>query len=398
MAAQTWHYCYKDSWQDIVVPSSFKHPAKFARGLIHRLYRYLLDQGYVQLGATILDPFGGVALGALDAQTYGLRWVGVELEPHFVVTAQHNLDLWARQYGFTQAAIYQGDSRQLRAVLAGHGVQGCVSSPPYAGGGQLMSPHNGIDWSKTTGTGKQLTPGRAMLPYGSSPGQLGAMAPGSVEAIVSSPPYAEGCRHTGGPDPHPEHIQSRNKQTLERYGSTPGQLGSLPSGSLDAVVSSPPYATGDTAGAESLQKRSDKSAQAMRKAQGWTGGGQTSPQNLARQSRETFWAAAHQVMEEVAALLPPGAIAAWVLKHYVAKKQLVDFPGQWAMLCQYHGLALAETIQATLIEELGTQETLWGEPETLRSETKSFFRRLAEKKGSPRIDYETVLITRKEAA
>jgi hypothetical protein len=48
-----------------------------------------------------------------------------------------------------------------------------------------------------------------------------------------------------------------------------------------AVVSSPPYSTGDSAGPESLGKRTDKSAQMMNRVQGWGTGGQTSDGNLA---------------------------------------------------------------------------------------------------------------------
>ena len=72
----TWQGCYADGWQDLIVPASFAHPAKYARGLIHRLDRHLFEHGYVREGDTVLDPFGGVALGALDAMTYGLRYAG----------------------------------------------------------------------------------------------------------------------------------------------------------------------------------------------------------------------------------------------------------------------------------------------------------------------------------
>ena len=46
----TWQGCYSDGWQDLIVPEAFAHPAKFARGLIHRIYRHLLERGYVRPG------------------------------------------------------------------------------------------------------------------------------------------------------------------------------------------------------------------------------------------------------------------------------------------------------------------------------------------------------------
>lgn len=46
---------------------------------------------------------------------------------------------------------------------------------------------------------------------------------------------------------------------------------------------------------------------------------------------------------------------------------------------------------AWVVEDHGMQFTLDGDAHARRVERKSFFRRLAEKKGSPRIDWETVL-------
>ena len=45
---------------------------------------------------------------------------------------------------------------------------------------------------------------------------------------------------------------------------------------------------------------------------------------------------------------------------------------------------------ALLVRNKRVQHTLDGSSVTMQSESKSFFRRLAEKNGSPRIDWETV--------
>ncbi|KKT71808.1 MAG: hypothetical protein UW68_C0055G0001, partial [Candidatus Collierbacteria bacterium GW2011_GWB1_44_6] len=39
----------------------------------------------------------------------------------------------------------------------------------------------------------------------------------------------------------------------------------------------------------------------------------------------------------------------------------------------------------------GEQETIWDGTKELKTERKSFFRKLCEKKGSPRIDWEDVI-------
>jgi len=33
-----WTGCYNDSWNGVIVADAFAHPAKFARGLIRRIY------------------------------------------------------------------------------------------------------------------------------------------------------------------------------------------------------------------------------------------------------------------------------------------------------------------------------------------------------------------------
>ena len=58
------------------------------------------------------------------------------------------------------------------------------------------------------------------------------------------------------------------------------------------------------------------------------------------------------------------------------------------------GFEPVERIRAMLVKE-DRQPGLFGEDVVKTTERKSFFRRLAEKKGSPRIDWEEVLMVRK---
>ena len=41
-----WHGCYDDSWNGVLVPDAFAHPAKFAPGLISRILRHMLERGH----------------------------------------------------------------------------------------------------------------------------------------------------------------------------------------------------------------------------------------------------------------------------------------------------------------------------------------------------------------
>jgi hypothetical protein len=80
----------------------------------------------------------------------------------------------------------------------------------------------------------------------------------------------------------------------------------------------------------------------------------------------------------------------------VRKGALVDFPGQWQALGESCGFETVEVIRCWLVEDRGAQHTLDGGLEQKQVAWKSFFRVLAERKGSPAIDYEVVLVQRRQ--
>jgi hypothetical protein len=117
---------------------------------------------------------------------------------------------------------------------------------------------------------------------------------------------------------------------------------------------------------------------------------------LGNTSGPTFWEASRTILQQVHAVLKPGGVAIWVVKSYIRDKEVVDFPGDWARLCVSCGFELLHEHHALLVEEHGTQGGLFGTDTVHRTERKSFFRRLAEKRpGAPRIDFETILCMRK---
>ena len=255
MKKTDWYGLYGGSWKGEIVDKAFKHPAKYSRDLIRQIYRHCLEKGYLQKGDRVVDPFGGVALGALDAMRLGLHWRGVELEPTFVVFGQGmdcpgfdaafwkryqgrgskwqdlgicpdcgdlldtpppmrywfgrysraiptegshrycgNIEIW-QQYGFEGTAeLLQSDSRWLCEVLAGG--EGLVSSPPYADSVNNNHGH-GIDATKFKGADaeRDFGSGNSNITnpqrYGKASGQMGAMKEGDHTAVVSSPPYVD---------------------------------------------------------------------------------------------------------------------------------------------------------------------------------------------------------------
>ena len=159
--------------------------------------------------------------------------LGCELEPRFIELGRANLALWQQRYGHTpgygQGALVQGDSRELHKVLAE--VACVVSSPPYANGlGKEDTYADHAKREKDSHRSIMREKGIVDPFYGQHPAQLGNLPPGSVaDAILSSPPYANGCAHTGGADSQPQHIQGGVLQYVT-YGTEPAQLGTMPPG------------------------------------------------------------------------------------------------------------------------------------------------------------------------
>lgn len=326
-----WHKLYNEGWKGEIMPEAFKHPAKYSRALIRHIYQHMRDEGWIEPGDQVIDPFGGVGLGALDAMRLGLNWTGIELEPAFHVLGNENIALWNSRYrelfpGWGTARLLNGDSRGLVRLVGGE-----------------------------------------------------------CEAAVSSPPYADGGIHQGGED-----TWFKDSQT-EKYGTTPGQLGAMKAGDFDASVSSPPFENGLPQQDRNFSAPHDSSGN-LNVDYGTTDG------NIGNATGDTFWTAARAIVEQVYTALRPGGHAAWVVKAFVKNKQIQDFPGQWQALCESVGFITLHEHRAWLVEHRGTQFDMDGNGHSKQVERKSFFRRLAEQKGSPRIDFEVVLCMMKPEA
>jgi hypothetical protein len=465
-----WQNCYPSNWKGVIVPEAMAHPAKYSSKLIRRIYEHMFEMGWLKAGDRVVDPFGGVALGALDAMRLGLDWTGNELEPRFVDLGNQNIDLWNTKYGrmpgWGSARLFNGDSRRLLEVI-GAGVQASVSSPPYADGSQHTGgndPHpeklqggiyhgvgiagavssppyaetdvnykrNGL---KENGKTKYERPymQRQDDHYGSTSGQLGAMKADGFDVTISSPPFLQsegGVNNAIGDEALMRRHAAGNKSS-NAYGESDGQLSSMKDGGFGAAVASPPYAEarigqesgqehcghGDQYGesrgqlgamnAEGFEAAVSSPPYADIAQSGGTKGlkehgtgltqgdicfdeyGSTAGQ-LGRESVDDFWLAARAIVEQVYLALTPGGHAVWVVKDYVKNKQIVPFSDQWRQLCEAVGFVTLHEHHAMLVHHKGSQHTLDGNLIEHKTESKSFFRRLAEKKGSPRIDWETV--------
>lgn len=277
-----WENCYEVGWGKLIVSDAFCHPAKFSYNLIEKIYTHTIDNSWLKKGDLVLDPFGGVALGALGAIKRGINWVGVELEEKFVDLGCQNIELWKSSIiAFPSikhgtARIIHGDSRKLKFCMA-----------------RLI---------------------------------------GTPDLVVSSPPYAE------------SEICSSKQADRE-------------------------------------QRKID------RKNKTWEGYNKQNKANLGSTSGDTFWSASKEIVQECYDLLKPGGHAIWVTKDYVRDKKRVKFSDRWTSLCESVGFKVVCSHYATVVKT-SLMGTLDGSKIT--TERKSFFRRLQESKGAPKIDWEDV--------
>ena len=283
-----------------------------------------------------------------------------------------------------------------------------VSSPPYG----HNHKHDYRDRENDRNQGRGCWRGV----YGRTDGQLTNMGEGDIEAVVSSPPFVESLA-SDDPDKRgglfTKDPKRRNDRTLTAtYGNTEGQLGAMKAGDAQAVVTSPPYENSvnqsDSASDFEARKRRMQQAGVDTTAAANIGGSNSvyqQPQhyshdenNLGTQNGDTFWSAARLIVEQCHAALADGGVAVWVCKDFVRNKKRVPFSQQWAQICISAGFEPVAHVRAWLVEDRGAQWGIDGELVRRKVERKSFFRKLAEAKGSPRIDWEDVLVFRKRDA
>jgi DNA modification methylase len=401
-----WEHCYDDGWQGFITKESFAHPAKYSRGLIERIFDHMLTRGWLHKGDVVADCFGGIATGGIVAAYRGLRWYGVELEPRFVGFARANIALHKSKLeylGRPLPMIVRGDSRKFAQIVGE--IAGVVTSPPYAET-KTTAGNVGNATNNAWGKGKQLA--SAQEGYGAAPGQIGWLKSGSVDAVVSSPPFRDArsdttkAGATKGGGPCAERLHSVQAGTT--YGKSDGQIDNLATGDVHAVVTSPPWekncegdikrhkvnflpdnGKGHYASPAAKERAMQKAEQ---KVYGDTDG------QIGQETKESYWMAMKLVYAQCHLAIKPGGYIAVVIKDYVKDKQRVPLCDDTVKLLEHLGFELVERVHAMLVKETRHGDLFNGHT-TSKTERKSFFRRLAESKGSPPIDFEQVIFCRK---
>ena len=236
--------------KDYYTSESIQHPAK----MDILLTRWILDH-YVKNGDTVLDCMAGIGTTLIE----GMRmfpdciFIGVEFEQKFVDMAQANIkkvqEIYERDLfkpKLGKAIVMKGDARNLEGV-----VDKILTSPPFA----EINQDRRKKFNSTIGIQGRRNVGRV---YSEDPDNIGNMPYGKVDKIVSSPPYSETMGHGGKGAKRIGKEKSIFIQGPGSYSQDKNNIGEMKHGDISKIITSPPYAHESTASKETKLEREGK--------------------------------------------------------------------------------------------------------------------------------------------
>lgn len=239
---------------------SVAHPAKMNTRLTEFLILELTKPGEV-----VLDPMSGTGQTGLVAALNSRDAVCVELEEKF-----HNWQLKAKgklevAQTFTakgSLSCIQGDARKLGKLLMA--TDAIITSPPYGERHAYLDPEKcraAVEKLKVNPNSKI---GGSLIheTYSNNENNIGNLPLGDIDAIVTSPPYSDskkgtldaeawasrmekfGSTHESRRERHTPGRLKGAQSMSEGYSVNPDNIGNLPLGEVDAIITSPPYSEG----------------------------------------------------------------------------------------------------------------------------------------------------------
>jgi predicted RNA methylase len=337
------------------------HPAKANTKLLE-----FLILKYTKEGDTILDPLAGSGSTGVVAALHGRDAILVDIEPkyyEFMVKAKEKVERAQTLSRKGRITCILGDARELSRLL--QEIDVCITSPPYGdvnlSGGDV---ERRVERLVRAGYDpRDYVHGRAantvLRHYGEGSENIGNLPLGPVDAIITSPPYT----NTACDDPEGVVKYGKggafSKEKLGGPAYTDGNISNLPVRPEDVKVV-------EQVGSD--EDRGESVLRLYRRLVAWAG-------------RPTYLSEMLLVYREMWKVLRPGGRAIVIVKPFSKERRVVDLPYYTYLLMARVGFAL---------------EALY----KLRLEQESFWKILYYRKNPdvPRIIHEYVLVCRKPDA
>jgi len=310
--------------KDFFIPDSFAHPAKMDAQLC-----LWITERYTKPGDVILDPMAGMGTQML-ACTIGRDVVLVELEDKFCDMCYQNWQIvrMKPQLGYEMGTcqIIQGDARNLEGLLA----DAIVTSPPYAETG-ASGPSRSPFWERLAKDPTSARFGRGSHPsigegYSPNNKNIGNLPYGSIDSIVTSPPYEEAMSGGG----------------IAKYGHY-----------MDPNLAGRVYSA-ENMNIERQKRRVEKGLAKMQRPDVFTSEGNKAAKgyfegkysvevdNIGNLKGETYLQAMLQIYQQCHKVLKPNGLMILVLKNFIRNKQVVRLDLDTIKLCEQAGFEFKE--------------------------------------------------------
>ena len=267
------------------VPDSFAHPAKMDAQLL-----IWIVERYTKVGETILDLMAGSGTLML-ACTLGRSVVLVELEEKFCKMMRDNWEIVKMHpqlgYSMGECQIIQEDARQLEGLL--------------------------------------------------------------VDKIVTSPPYADTGHSQGDSEMQKDIIEKKHTWAGQEYSQDPSNIGNLPYGNIDSIITSPPY-EGSVSGNEldqsekliERQSGKHKWGKHLRLGESTLHTYSQNASNIGNLKSQSYLEAMEIVYRNCFSVLKPQGLMILVTKNFIRKKQVIRLDKDTIKLCEQAGFTFLE--------------------------------------------------------
>lgn len=363
-------------WRKFFPEDAVRHPAKANLNLID----FLIDK-YSREGDLVLDPMAGTGSTCVLTALKGRDAICIDIEPLFYQWMEKAREIIEKtpMLGRKGRIInILGDARRLSELLKQIDV--IITSPPYADMRRGSSDPDAVEryaerweryakekrwntWSLNFHTEGRLRSAEALIRgYSDNPDNIGNLPLGVIDIIITSPPYEsalEGTsRHTRGG------IASRDP-ALAQTGTYSTVL-SVKQGA--SVMYSP---NPDNIG--NLKNRDEDYKMLEREKRL-----ETLYRRLLRDGKPTYLSEMLKIYNEMYKILKPNGYAIIIIKPFIRNRQVLDLPYYTWLMMERVGFRLEKLYK-------------------LRLETKSFWRVLYYKKNPDvsRINHEYVIVCRK---